>query len=243
MRSNAEMRQIVDIFVQSLRNLGITPTVTLLDAAQYVERTNNYQFDMTWYERGLSLSPGNEQALYWGTASADQEGSKNWMGVRSPAVDAMIAEAVNATDLDGRALAAARADLEAAGAEVIALGRPLLDLERAESIGPALAAGNCVVLKPPEWAPLTASLLADIAHEAGLPAGVFNVVQGTGVDAGAPLTAVNTTTGMPPRHRVNEAGRSSTATWPPSASATSSAWALSVSSSWKTVFSLNPPAV
>lgn len=56
-------------------------------------------------------------------------------------------------------------------------------------IGPALAAGNCVVLKPPEWAPLTASLLADICHEAGLPAGVFNVVQGTGADAGAPLTA------------------------------------------------------
>lgn len=55
-------------------------------------------------------------------------------------------------------------------------------------IGPALAAGNTVVLKPPEWAPLTASLLADIAHEAGLPAGVFNVVQGTGADAGAPLT-------------------------------------------------------
>ncbi|WP_458317410.1 aldehyde dehydrogenase [Mycolicibacterium brisbanense] len=55
-------------------------------------------------------------------------------------------------------------------------------------IGPALAAGNTVVLKPPEWAPLTASLLADIADEAGLPAGVFNVVQGTGLDAGAPLT-------------------------------------------------------
>jgi aminomuconate-semialdehyde/2-hydroxymuconate-6-semialdehyde dehydrogenase len=55
-------------------------------------------------------------------------------------------------------------------------------------IGPALAAGNTVVLKPPEWAPLTASLLADIAHEAGLPAGVLNVVQGTGLEAGAPLT-------------------------------------------------------
>jgi 5-carboxymethyl-2-hydroxymuconic-semialdehyde dehydrogenase len=56
-------------------------------------------------------------------------------------------------------------------------------------IGPALAAGNTVVAKPPEWAPLTASLLADITHEAGLPAGVFNVVQGSGSEAGAPLTA------------------------------------------------------
>ena len=55
-------------------------------------------------------------------------------------------------------------------------------------IGPALAAGDTVVVKPPEWAPLTASLLADIMAEAGVPAGVFNVVQGTGVDAGAPLT-------------------------------------------------------
>lgn len=55
-------------------------------------------------------------------------------------------------------------------------------------IGPALAAGNTVVVKPPEWAPLTASLLADIMDEAGLPKGVFNVVQGSGLDAGAPLT-------------------------------------------------------
>lgn len=56
-------------------------------------------------------------------------------------------------------------------------------------IAPALAAGNTVVAKPPEWAPLTASLLADIAAEAGLPPGVFNVVQGLGTEAGAPLVA------------------------------------------------------
>ena len=56
-------------------------------------------------------------------------------------------------------------------------------------IGPALAAGNTVILKPPEWAPLTASLLADITAAAGLPPGVFNVVQGLGAEAGAPLSA------------------------------------------------------
>ncbi len=56
-------------------------------------------------------------------------------------------------------------------------------------IGPALAAGNTVVVKPPEWAPLTCSLLADIARDAGVPDGVLNVVQGIGEDAGAALVA------------------------------------------------------
>lgn len=56
-------------------------------------------------------------------------------------------------------------------------------------IGPALAAGDTVVLKPAEWTPLTASLFADLTAEAGLPAGVFNVVQGYGAEAGAALVA------------------------------------------------------
>ena len=55
--------------------------------------------------------------------------------------------------------------------------------------GPALAAGNTAVLKPSEWSPLTASLLADIAEEAELPPGVLNVVQGIGEEAGAALVA------------------------------------------------------
>jgi aminomuconate-semialdehyde/2-hydroxymuconate-6-semialdehyde dehydrogenase len=56
-------------------------------------------------------------------------------------------------------------------------------------VAPALAAGNAVVLKPPEWAPLTASMLADIAQEAGLADGALNVLQGIGEEAGAALTA------------------------------------------------------
>ncbi|MFD7061197.1 aldehyde dehydrogenase [Streptomyces sp. NPDC059906] len=56
-------------------------------------------------------------------------------------------------------------------------------------VAPALAAGNTVVLKPAEWSPLTASLLADIAAGAGLPPGVLNVVQGYGAEIGDTLTA------------------------------------------------------
>jgi 5-carboxymethyl-2-hydroxymuconic-semialdehyde dehydrogenase len=54
---------------------------------------------------------------------------------------------------------------------------------------PALAAGCTVVLKPPEWAPLSCSLLADLTEEAGFPTGVFNVVQGIGEEAGGALVA------------------------------------------------------
>jgi 5-carboxymethyl-2-hydroxymuconic-semialdehyde dehydrogenase len=56
-------------------------------------------------------------------------------------------------------------------------------------VGPALAAGDTVVLKPPEWAPLSCSLLAEIAALAGVPKGVFNVVQGVGSEAGRALVA------------------------------------------------------
>ncbi|MEY4981143.1 MAG: hypothetical protein RL174_481, partial [Actinomycetota bacterium] len=56
-------------------------------------------------------------------------------------------------------------------------------------IGPALAAGDTVVLKPAEWTPLTASFFADLTKQAGIPDGVFNVVFGYGREAGAALTA------------------------------------------------------
>ncbi|KUR70859.1 betaine-aldehyde dehydrogenase [Novosphingobium fuchskuhlense] len=54
---------------------------------------------------------------------------------------------------------------------------------------PALAAGNTVILKPADWSPLSASVLADLIHEAGIPAGVFNIVQGLGAELGNALTS------------------------------------------------------
>ena len=56
-------------------------------------------------------------------------------------------------------------------------------------LAPALAAGNTVILKPAEWSPLSASLLADLATEAGMPPGVLNVVQGIGEEVGAALVS------------------------------------------------------
>jgi len=86
----SENQSIIDIYVQSLAELGITATVATADGAQYKERTDAFDFDMTYYRRAVSLSPGNEQYLYFGTASATTTGSRNLMGVASPAVDAMI---------------------------------------------------------------------------------------------------------------------------------------------------------
>ena len=56
-------------------------------------------------------------------------------------------------------------------------------------IAPCLAAGNTCVLKPAEWSPLSANFLGRLVREAGLPAGVFNIVQGFGETAGAALVA------------------------------------------------------
>jgi peptide/nickel transport system substrate-binding protein len=91
-----ETQQIVDIFAGALRRLGVQPRITTVDSAQYNERTQEFDFDMAYYIRALSLSPGNEQRLYWGSAAANQPGSRNWMGAASPAIDAMIDEMLSA---------------------------------------------------------------------------------------------------------------------------------------------------
>ena len=86
----SENQSIIDMYVQSLTQLGITATLATADSAAYRERTDAFDFDMTFYRVALSLSPGNEQYLYFGADSAVTPGSRNLMGVNSPAVNAMI---------------------------------------------------------------------------------------------------------------------------------------------------------
>ncbi len=87
-----------NIYVEALKRLGIAATVTTVDSAQYKERTTAYDFDMTHYIRSLSLSPGNEQTLYWGAGGITEPGTRNWMGMNSPAAEAMIKTMVSSKD-------------------------------------------------------------------------------------------------------------------------------------------------
>lgn len=106
--SNTENIAIADLYIQALRRLGITASVDRVDDAQLFARTNTFDFDMVFMRRALSLSPGNEQKFYWGSEAADSDGTRNLMGVKSPAVDAMI-EAMLAAKDDAAFVAATRA--------------------------------------------------------------------------------------------------------------------------------------
>ena len=81
---------------RNLKRLGVEAKVRTVDTAQYQYRRNVYDFDMIIYRWGMSLSPGNEQAFYWGADAADQEGTRNYPGIRDPVVDDLIARMTEA---------------------------------------------------------------------------------------------------------------------------------------------------
>jgi peptide/nickel transport system substrate-binding protein len=97
-QGSSQRQSIANIYVEALQQLGIAVRVSTADTAQYRERTDAFDFDMTYYQRGLSLSPGNEQRLYWGCDMAQTEGSRNWMGACNPAIEAMIDQLLNSED-------------------------------------------------------------------------------------------------------------------------------------------------
>ena len=87
----SEMRAVVTIWIRALERLGIAARLVAVDDAQLNARLRDYDFDITPITRANSLSPGNEQLLYWGRAGVTQPGTRNIAGVDSPAVEAMIA--------------------------------------------------------------------------------------------------------------------------------------------------------
>ena len=92
----SQARTYMDIYGQALERLGIELRIETIDSAQYNARVAAFDFDITFMRRSLSLSPGNEMRSYFGSEAADQEGSRNLMGMKSPAVDALIGDILSA---------------------------------------------------------------------------------------------------------------------------------------------------
>lgn len=88
----------INPFIGNLKKLGIQATLRNVDAAQYQNRLENFEFDMTVTSFGESLSPGNEQRDFWGSDKADVKGSRNIIGVKNPVVDALIEKIVTAKE-------------------------------------------------------------------------------------------------------------------------------------------------
>jgi microcin C transport system substrate-binding protein len=84
----------------SLQRLGMTVNVRVVDAAQYENRLRQRDFDIIVGSWGESLSPGNEQRDFWSSQAADQPGSRNLIGIKNPAVDALIDRVIFAKDRD-----------------------------------------------------------------------------------------------------------------------------------------------
>ena len=99
--TSKDHERVAIAFAQTLKLAGIAARIRSVDAVQFDQRRIAFDFDMIPYRWEQSLSPGNEQAFYWGAAAADEQGSRNYMGVRSPAIDAMIAAMLEATTREG----------------------------------------------------------------------------------------------------------------------------------------------
>jgi microcin C transport system substrate-binding protein len=96
--NDASFERIVLPFKQSLERIGVEMRVRTVDTAQYQQRTDDFDFDITSEGFGQSLSPGNEQRDFWGSAAANAKGSRNTCGISDPAIDALIEHVIQAPD-------------------------------------------------------------------------------------------------------------------------------------------------
>jgi microcin C transport system substrate-binding protein len=92
--------RIMLFYQPSLERLGVGATVRTVDASQFENRVRQWDYDMIIGSWAQSLSPGNEQRGYWGSQSADQPGSQNLVGIKNPAIDALIDRLIFAKSRD-----------------------------------------------------------------------------------------------------------------------------------------------
>ncbi|MBU0968112.1 MAG: extracellular solute-binding protein [Proteobacteria bacterium] len=95
--SSPSFERVMADFVKNLQTLGIDATYRTIDQALYVQRMQDFDFDMTVDVFGQSQSPGNEQRDYWTSAAADRKGSRNIIGIKNPAVDQLVDRIIYAT--------------------------------------------------------------------------------------------------------------------------------------------------
>ncbi len=93
--------RIALFYKPSLERIGVTTSIRVVDDAQYQNRLRSFDFDVIMDLWGQSLSPGNEQREFWGSQAADQPGAKNTIGIKNPAVDALIEKVIFAKDRNG----------------------------------------------------------------------------------------------------------------------------------------------
>ncbi|TWC06724.1 peptide/nickel transport system substrate-binding protein [Bradyrhizobium macuxiense] len=93
-----EHERIALAYQRDLKRAGIDSAVRVVDAVQFEQRRVAYDFDMIPIRWDQSLSPGNEQWFYWGSQAADVPGTRNYMGAKDPAIDAMIAALLTARE-------------------------------------------------------------------------------------------------------------------------------------------------
>jgi peptide/nickel transport system substrate-binding protein len=93
-----DQERIALAYSANLKRAGIDANVRVVDPVQFDQRRIAYEFDMIPNRWDQSLSPGNEQWFYWGSQAADVQGTRNYMGVKNPAIDAMIAAMLRARD-------------------------------------------------------------------------------------------------------------------------------------------------
>lgn len=142
--SDSTQERILLPWIRNLERLGVSGTLRTVDAAQHQARISEFDYDAMVWRWGVSLSPGNEQWIYWGSDAAQSPGSRNYAGIADPVLDSLIASLSDARSAEDLVASARALD------RVLMWGRHVLPLYH--RIGDPVARWNTI--QRPEHVPL-----------------------------------------------------------------------------------------